>query len=55
MCSRMVTIFLRYQYGEVDCKYKSPSCAERTQGDRGAEFPLPRTLNRVRSAHAGDL
>jgi len=36
-------------------RYKSPSCAERTQGDRGAEFPLPRTLNRVRFAHAGDL
>jgi len=29
--------------------YKSPSCAERTQGDSGAEFPLPRTLNRVRT------
>jgi len=35
--------------------YKSPSCTERTQGDHGAEFTLPRTLNRVRSAHAGDL
>jgi len=39
----------------VNCSYSSTSPpAERTQGDR-AKFPLPRTLNRVRSQHAGDL
>jgi len=47
--------WIRRVYAIKSVIYKSPSCAERTQGDHGAEFRLPRTLNRVRSAHAGDL